>query len=75
MNVYWGHFFVKFFVYYYTLFLFLFLKTWCRSLILLINIVYYYKIMCFILNVMPLHLYVILYCRLLLLFSLLVLCI
>ena len=52
----------KIFVYYYKLFLFLFLKLWCQSLILLINIVYYYKIMCFLLNVMPLHLYVTLYC-------------
>ena len=56
-----GTFFKTFFVYYYTLFLFLFLKIWCRSLILLINIVYYYKIMCFLINVMPWHLHVIIY--------------
>ena len=63
--------FVLFYFYYKFVFFSCFINL---VLVLLINIVYYYKIMCFLLNVMPWHIYVILYFWLLLLFSLFVLC-
>ena len=53
---YWGHF--LFYFYYKFVFFSCFINL---VLVLLINIVYYYKIMCFLLNVMPWHIYVILY--------------